>query len=647
MRRSALRKDQALQNASANLTKSNALPTAPSRVAHPLLHLQRTIGNQAVLQMLVASADGPNTEVYSKTGAAIQPKLTVNAPGDIYEQEADQIAEQVMRMPESQSLSGCDCGSGCAKCQSNGREGGHEALQTKHVGSSGAAQMAAPPGVDEVLASPGQPLAASARAFFEPRFARDFSDVRVHADAHAAQSAEAVAARAYTVGSDVVLNTGGGAPASSDEMRLLAHELAHVVQQDSNHAAGGALQRKVDNTGKIKLVRFTIGTEIGFVFAHTAWRHTVAGPLQDKDLPLLRALALKTGESIDDDERMFMAALLDPINARKLHAEHPSAFVDEGAEIEFAASSITPSNQRRVRDFGRAENIQAPGPRTEPNTEAGHIAALDRDMIAMAGPFAPTAQHALKLADSAGVTHLQVYYAMLNGASDSTPGDRAFAGAAYVMARIANIPVSYEVITGRLKVDEVDPSALHKRFNADYMPEAGGGRKGDTISLPTNFDLSKLDHQGTLVHELTHAAADKAATSLIEVPKVESEMEAYRREARFYLDTIAPLTDPARAQAVKQVGDAVTSVQILCMALEALAYPVHETATIEGIIHDVNAVAFPLSRADVITALKDSRADLEKKIVKAIVAADKTTAKKAVTQRAGFVGESVLDSPSK
>jgi hypothetical protein len=67
----------------------------------------------------------------------------------------------------------------------------------------------------------------------EPRFGHDFSRVRVHTDARAAESAEAVHATAYTVGRDVVFGAGQYAPQSEAGRRLLAHELAHVVQQDS------------------------------------------------------------------------------------------------------------------------------------------------------------------------------------------------------------------------------------------------------------------------------------------------------------------------------------------------------------------------------------------------------------------------------
>ena len=146
----------------------------------------------------------------------IQTKLTVNRPGDAYEQEADSVADRVMR---------CSCGGTCSKCSAD------ESLQTKRVQAGDEGSAAAPPIVDEVLASSGQPLDAAARSFMEPRFGHDFGHVRVHADERAAESARAVGALAYTVGSNIVFGSGQYAPATQTGRRLLAHELTHVEQQ--------------------------------------------------------------------------------------------------------------------------------------------------------------------------------------------------------------------------------------------------------------------------------------------------------------------------------------------------------------------------------------------------------------------------------
>ncbi|HEV8579669.1 MAG TPA: DUF4157 domain-containing protein [Thermoanaerobaculia bacterium] len=102
----------------------------------------------------------------------------------------------------------------------------------------------APPLVHEVLRAPGQPLDPTARTFMERRFGYGFGQVRVHTDAQAAESARAVDAQAYTLGSDVVFGAGQYAPGTPTGRRLLAHELTHVAQQGKAAAASdGAIRR--------------------------------------------------------------------------------------------------------------------------------------------------------------------------------------------------------------------------------------------------------------------------------------------------------------------------------------------------------------------------------------------------------------------
>lgn len=165
----------------------------------------------------------------------VQPKLTINEPGDKYEQEADRVADQVMRMPEPKLQRDAD-----------EQEEEEELLHTKPLvqrrvaGDAGGRE--APPIVHDVLRSPGHPLDPSTRQFTESRFGHDFSQVRVHTDAKAAASARAVNALAYTVGRDMVFGAGHYAPGTASGQRLLAHELAHTIQQAGTD---GHLQRFV------------------------------------------------------------------------------------------------------------------------------------------------------------------------------------------------------------------------------------------------------------------------------------------------------------------------------------------------------------------------------------------------------------------
>jgi len=181
---------------------------------------------------------------------AVLPKLEVGAPDSPLEDEADRIAERVLRATGSAGApSGSDDGAVRRKCTCGGAatEGGEceackqkreAALQRAANSASASAIAAAPPVVDEVLRASGRPLDPATRAFFEPRFGADFSRVRVHDGAVAADAARAIDARAYTRGHDIAFASGQFAPHSHAGRLLLAHELAHVVQQGSAPRTG-------------------------------------------------------------------------------------------------------------------------------------------------------------------------------------------------------------------------------------------------------------------------------------------------------------------------------------------------------------------------------------------------------------------------
>jgi hypothetical protein len=190
----------------------------------------------------------------------LQTKLTISEPGDQYEQEADRIADEVMRMPEPSVQRPMETEEDEEDKEEEMvqrkiadpitpfvqrqvlpemDEEEEEVIQTKTIGSQPAPSAPtrdtseAPPSVHEVLRSPGQPLDPATRAFMEPRFGYDFSHVRVHTGAAAERSARDVNAHAYTVGRDIVFGAGRFALGAHDGRRLLAHELTHVLQEGS------------------------------------------------------------------------------------------------------------------------------------------------------------------------------------------------------------------------------------------------------------------------------------------------------------------------------------------------------------------------------------------------------------------------------
>jgi hypothetical protein len=188
-------------------------------------------------------------------GRLVQAKLKISQPDDAYEQEADRVADQVMRMAEPAAFAGALAGGSlgiqrmCTDCEEEEQamrqmaeeeekeEETEQPVQMKQAsGSTPETSAAVEASVRSVTAS-GQSLSESTRAFFEPQFGHDFSDVRVHSDQSAAESAQSLNARAYTLGPNIVFGSGEFAPEMSDGRRLLTHELVHVVQQ------GGAPRR--------------------------------------------------------------------------------------------------------------------------------------------------------------------------------------------------------------------------------------------------------------------------------------------------------------------------------------------------------------------------------------------------------------------
>jgi len=155
------------------------------------------------------------------TKAAKPPnKLAFGRRDDPLERRADRMANQVMHVPDSPST----------QTEPRPRIG-------RPWSASSAAQ--APGIVLDVLRSPGQALDPASRAFFEPRFGFDFSQIRVHADEKAARSAHLIGAAAYTAGQSIVFGRDSFRPDDGTGRRLIAHELTHVVQQAGNDAAGG------------------------------------------------------------------------------------------------------------------------------------------------------------------------------------------------------------------------------------------------------------------------------------------------------------------------------------------------------------------------------------------------------------------------
>jgi hypothetical protein len=177
--------------------------------------------------------------VTGQSAPTLQRKLMASQSTDPLEREANRAANLILLMPEPGNAvrrGGSACGSEsgaeedslCPECVKSLETGA-----TFHAKSETGAVPAdhAQSSVQRIIAGAGRPLDSQTRSYFEPRFARDFSGVRIHTGDQAAHSADDVAARAYTVGNHIVFGKNQFSPASTEGRRLIAHELTHVVQQ--------------------------------------------------------------------------------------------------------------------------------------------------------------------------------------------------------------------------------------------------------------------------------------------------------------------------------------------------------------------------------------------------------------------------------
>ncbi len=205
--------------------------------ASPVARMQGSAGNAAIHRLL--------------RSRIAQTKLTVSRPGDEPEREADRVAGQILRMPAPGAAPSVVqvptiAQRACRECEEEMKG----TLDAKHSASD---PPDVSPEVESYLARghAGQPLADSTRAYFEPRFGRDFGNVRVHTDGPAADSAAALQARAYTVGSDVFFAASEYAPESRAGRSLLAHELTHVVQQGGADRSPTAALRRISRVASV------------------------------------------------------------------------------------------------------------------------------------------------------------------------------------------------------------------------------------------------------------------------------------------------------------------------------------------------------------------------------------------------------------
>jgi uncharacterized protein DUF4157 len=237
----------------------------------------------------------------------IQPKLKMGEPNDKFERQADRVAEMVM----------------------------HSTRPCSNVASSSDLPTSTYPaglqGQVNELAHGGQALPPSLRAFFEPRFGLDFSQVRIHTDDRSAMAAGRLRARAFTMGSDIVFGDGEFAPDTTGGKALLAHELAHTTQQQKgavgNHSSAQGLTSATTKPPAIQrqpaksqpeitvqdVFPFPKGSKVGLANAVPEGLRRILGALQPGVAAALNTIQGQQATVVNATPDLFEAQIAGPI----------------------------------------------------------------------------------------------------------------------------------------------------------------------------------------------------------------------------------------------------------------------------------------------------------------------------------------------
>lgn len=353
-----------------------------------------------------------------------------------------------------------------------------------------------------------------------------------------------------------------------------------------------------DATGTVIAYEFRLGTELTQAFVDAARKLAADGTLDDADLTRLRNRALKERGTVSDHERLFLAGLMSAANVATLNS------TASGANFQFPIGSLTRARRDHINNLGR----ELPAVVQKEYQELWD-ALLDMDateilkqmsevekaaakaIVANAGSFKKPAAALLKFAKSHGISASLVLTAMYNAASDSSRGDRIFAGTVYAIAAHAGHSMAGKLGNGSIKVDALTPSALAAvpgvtREIAGYVSVAQStGMKGDTLYVNTDLDIYNLFHQSVVIHELQHAADDAAApgggTGINFVQRNQLEAKAYREQAKFILQGLDGLTGREQLKKSQQVANEMNQAVVVALVLEAKADVARHRPTVE------------------------------------------------------------------
>jgi hypothetical protein len=248
----------------------------------------------------------------ARSGVVIMPKLVIGAPGDLYEQEADRVAQQVVQQLNTPNVGRSPSDQTLQRAAVSDEVGDLQMLPMGRSGEKIGGGEASPDLAAAITSArgSGQPLESGLQAAMEKAIGADFRGVRVHTDAQSDQLNQAIQAKAFTTGQDVFFRSGAYQPHSCSGQALIAHELTHVVQQDG--AQSEVVQRagdkmafetvQSDNTPEIALIQQSIQEAIA---EHQSNKRTYKDKIEAKKDQAIAAVKSvdPTGLSREDLEK--------------------------------------------------------------------------------------------------------------------------------------------------------------------------------------------------------------------------------------------------------------------------------------------------------------------------------------------------------
>lgn len=407
----------------------------------------------------------------------------------------------------------CACGNHadggeCADCA-------RSRLQRKPAGQ--AAAPAAPVAVGRVIASPGRPLDGATRGLMEARFGRDFSGVRVHTDAEAARSADAVSALAYTVGPHVVFAAGRYAPGAAPGRQLLAHELTHVVQQAAPAGAGSVARDEAE------------ADRVADAFAAGRALPAIGGGgrgLRKQDAP-------KATDGVAEAARAEL--LCDLREMCRLHFAHPQTV--DTARVIAAYRNCAPSALARAPGLDPCPSIAAlppkiPGPLPTPST---------------AGPATGSAGAGGTGGLHLPSTKLKFHLGDLQGELNLPSSLTASLPVRYRGAQVLGFKLDASA-SGNFSLTVTIDAVPHVRISlkagvsVGKQPQASAGlviEATDTVCRAEDPQTAKdkLEKAGKKLHDAIEAAqksaqADKLADVVAAIAAVQSEIDAAKAKCK-------------------------------------------------------------------------------------------------------------------